>query len=259
MKTALFLALLAGTLLSTSGEGSLGATRTKLRTLREQVNLLGEILERTERVADMAARQEGGDNADEDDSRNPLGEILERFFYGFMGLLQTLAKGEDFKPKLSSLSEMLAGLPKNFSKVTHNSEQKGNTTVNTTTTIEKSQGDGKSYSFGKVQTSVDGPNQKSFSSVVQQVFQSSSGFTGGDNTPDADGDTPPAADGDTPPAADNVPDGDTPPAGNNTVGDNPPATATPTPKAADDGAKSARNLKLLDILELLRNAKTEEN
>ncbi|XP_066283903.1 uncharacterized protein [Branchiostoma lanceolatum] len=251
MKTALFLALLAGALLSTSGEGSLGATRTKLRTLREQVNLLGEILERTERVADMAARQEGGDNEDEDDSRNPLGEILEGFFYGLMGLLQNLAKGEDFKPKLSSLSEMLAGLPKNFSKVTHNSEQKGNTTVNTTTTIEKSQGDGKSYSFGKVQTSVDGPNQKSFSSVVQQVFQSSSGSIGGDNTTDADGDTPPSAD--------NFPDGDTPPAGNNTVGDNPPAAATPTPKAADDSAKSARNLKLLDILELLRNAKTEGN
>ncbi|KAI8511315.1 zinc finger, MYM-type [Branchiostoma belcheri] len=36
MKTALFLALLAGTLLSTSGEGKLKATRAKLHTLREQ-------------------------------------------------------------------------------------------------------------------------------------------------------------------------------------------------------------------------------
>eukprot|EP00058_Branchiostoma_floridae_P014544 XP_002600032.1 hypothetical protein BRAFLDRAFT_79726 [Branchiostoma floridae] len=122
MKTALFLAFLAGTLLSTSGESSLGATQAKLRALREQVSLLGEILDRSERVVDMVARQEGGGGGDGEAQGNS-GEspsvIFEKFFYGLMSLMGKLIKGEDYTPKLLSLSQMLQGLPKNYSKVTH--------------------------------------------------------------------------------------------------------------------------------------------
>ncbi|XP_078597127.1 uncharacterized protein LOC144873550 [Branchiostoma floridae x Branchiostoma japonicum] len=252
MKTALFLAFLAGSLLSTSGESSLGATQAKLRALREQVSLLGEILDRSERVADMVARQEGGGGGGGEDTGSS-GEspavIFEKFFYGLMSLMGKLIKGEDYTPKLLSLSQMLEGLPKNYSKVTHNTEQKGNTTINTTTTIEKSQKGGNSYSFGNVQTSAIGPNQKSFSSVIQKVFQSSSSSSSGDKTANDNtaGNNPPT--GNNPPADNNPPAENNPPAA--TAGNNPPA-ATPTPKAADQGSQSARRLRLLDLLEQLR-------
>ncbi|XP_035694213.1 translationally-controlled tumor protein homolog isoform X1 [Branchiostoma floridae] len=58
MKTTLFLSLLAGTLLSSSGQGSSVATRARFRAVREKINLLGEILEQIEQVADMAAHRE---------------------------------------------------------------------------------------------------------------------------------------------------------------------------------------------------------
>ncbi|XP_078676998.1 uncharacterized protein LOC144913833 [Branchiostoma floridae x Branchiostoma belcheri] len=261
MKTALFLALLAGTLLSTSGEGKLKATRAKLHTLREQVSLLGEILERTERVADMAARQVGsgdddsGESAEESEEDDgiggPLAEMLERFFYGFVGMLESMIKGENFQTKVSSLSDLLAGLPRNYSKVTHNSEQQGNTTINTTTTVEKSQGKDGSFSFGHVKTVVDGPNGKSFSSIVQKMFQSASGASGGDSTANENTAT------DNPASASPTPKAEPSPTPKAEATPTPQAEATPTPKAEDEGAKSVRNLQLLEILELLRNAKTE--
>ncbi|KAI8511314.1 hypothetical protein Bbelb_104140, partial [Branchiostoma belcheri] len=159
----------------------------------------------------MAARQVGSgdgdsgeseESAEEDDGiGGPLAEMLERFFYGFVGMLESMIKGENFQTKVSSLSDLLAGLPRNYSKVTHNSEQQGNTTINTTTTVEKSQGKDGSFSFGHVKTVVDGPDEKSFSSIVQQMFQSASGASGGDST-----------------------------ANENTATDKPPS-ASPTPKA----------------------------
>ncbi|XP_078614439.1 uncharacterized protein LOC144883716 isoform X3 [Branchiostoma floridae x Branchiostoma japonicum] len=58
MKTALFLSFLAVTLLSSSGQGFSVATRAQFRAVREKINLLGEILEQIEQVADMAVRRE---------------------------------------------------------------------------------------------------------------------------------------------------------------------------------------------------------